>query len=80
MRKRDLKMNSEQRIKLLTLLSLIQENSAPITLTIGSLSDNIVEHNGIIIKEAPPVVIEKLVKEGYLLDVSSDGVLVINHF
>lgn len=76
MRKGNLKMSKEQKVKLLQMLIDIQENCAPITLTIGSLSENTVEHDGVVIKEAPPVVIKELVKDGYMLDLSTDGILV----
>lgn len=68
-------MTIENKIKLLETLAKIQENTAPITLSIGSVSEtNIVQHDAIVIHNAPPRITNELVKQGYLLAITKDGV------
>lgn len=67
--------NYEIQGKILELLVAIQKNSAPIELSIGWVSNNVVQI-GIVIKSAPPIVIEKLIDAGYSLDIMKQGVRV----
>lgn len=70
-------MTKETQIELLTILVELQANCSNIVLSIGGLSDsNMVEHDTIIIKECPPVVVKELVKRGYMLSVSDKGMRV----
>lgn len=51
--------------------------TAPIEISIGWVnSNNTVVDNEVIIKKAPPVVVEKLVNQGYSLDIMAAGVRV----
>lgn len=45
---------------------------APIELSIGWLNNNIVV-GGIVIKEAPPIVVNMLIEFGYTLSIMHDG-------
>lgn len=55
----------------------IQQDCAPIKLTIGSTTEtNMVTHDTIVINEAPPVVINKLVELGYSLSATEKGIVV----
>ena len=71
-------MTSEERTNLLNILETIQSNhSAPILLSIGSVSPSgIVEHDTIIIKDAPAIVTKELLSDGYNLSITPDGVRV----
>lgn len=62
--------------KILELLADIQRASAPIELSIGWVSSNNVVQQGIVIKNAPPVVTQKLIEQGYSLDITAAGVRV----
>lgn len=68
-------MTIENKIKLLETLAKLQENTAPITLSIGSVSDtNMVQHDAIIIHDAAPRITEELIKQGYMLSIRKNGV------
>jgi hypothetical protein len=57
------------------ILNLIYEtaqNTAPVTVQIGYTVDNIC-HKGIVIKEAPPAIIDKLIEYGYICNLKPDG-------
>lgn len=59
------------------MIEKIQETSAPITVQIGSVSNtNMVLHDVIVIKEAPPVLTQKLIEHGYILSVNNNGLVV----
>lgn len=62
--------------KILELLADIQRTSAPIELSIGWVSSNNVVQKGIVIRNAPPVVTQKLIEQGYSLDITAAGVRV----
>ena len=53
----------------------MQELTAPISLSIGSVVDGQVTQ-GIILHEAPPKVVEDLVKDGYSCSLSETGLRV----
>lgn len=73
-------MEYKQRIQLLETLAEIQNgHCAPIELSIGYVSDDNYVMDGIMIKSAPPKVVEKLVTMGYGLDITSKGVLVYKY-
>lgn len=60
---------------MMDILKLIYEaaqNTAPVTVQIGYTINNVC-HNGIVIKEAPPVIIRTLVVHGYTCDMRPDG-------
>lgn len=63
----------EQRVEILGLLAEIQKDSAPIELSIGWEKDGKVKE-GILIKEAPPVVARKLMEAGYCMEITPEGV------
>lgn len=70
-------MTIENKIKLLETLAMLQNNTAPINLSIGSVSDtNMVQHDTIIIHDAPPRITEILVRKGYMLSITKNGVQV----
>lgn len=70
-------MTIENKIKLLETLTMLQNNTAPINLSIGSVSDtNMVQHDTIIIHDAPARITEVLVRKGYNLSITKDGVRV----
>lgn len=62
--------------QLLELLADIQRNSAPIELSIGWVNSSNTVQQGIVIKNAPPIVTQKLVEAGYQLDITQRGVRV----
>lgn len=65
--------------ELLTTLGEIQSTrgTAPIEISIGWVSkSNTVIDNEVVIKAAPPIVTEALVKAGYSLDIMPEGVRV----
>lgn len=64
--------------ELLTELAELQSirGTAPIELSIGWVNKGIVVDNEVIIKAAPPKVVEELVQKGYSLEVRPEGVRV----
>lgn len=62
--------------KILELLADIQRNSAPIEVSIGWVNKNNTVQQGIVLKAAPPIAVQKLVEAGYQLDVMAAGVRV----
>ena len=70
-------MSREHKLEVLEMIEKIQETSAPITVQIGSVSDtNQVLHDVIVIKDAPPVLAQRLIERGYWLSVRNNGVIV----
>lgn len=69
-------MKYEEDGKILCMLVGIQTKSAPIELSIGWVNNNNTVQQGIVIKSAPPVVMRKLIEEGYSLEVTPKGVRV----
>lgn len=70
-------MKKTDKINLLEELVNIQQDCAPIKLTIGSTTEsNMVRHDTIVINDAPPVVINKLVELGYSLFATENGIVV----
>lgn len=67
-------MKQINRNELLAVLEQIQQDSAPITIQIGSARTDYVEKDCIVIKSAPPVVLETLGKKGYVMSITSEGV------
>lgn len=72
-------MTKEQKLEVLELLVEVQFQCSKITLSIGSVVDNFVYHDTIVIKDCPPVVISKLVEKGYLLSLDSNGLNVFKY-
>lgn len=68
-------MNYEAQGQILEMLADIQRNSAPIEISIGYVINGTVQR-GIVIKSAPPLVTQRLVDAGYLLDIMPQGVRV----
>ena len=62
-------------MQILELLANVQRHSAPIEVCIGRIQNGTV-HQGILIKSAPPVAVEKLVHAGYQLEITREGVRV----
>lgn len=71
-----MKMNKEGMRTLFGHLAEMQLNCAPIELSIGKVTDGIVESGYVVLKEAPPVVTSKLIGLGYHLDITKHGVIV----
>ena len=70
-------MGRDAMMKLMGVLVAVQEECAPITLSIGGVTENnTVIHGCVTIKEAPPVVMKTLVEHGYSLSVNKNGVAV----
>ncbi len=66
----------QQDRELLLMLMKLQENTAPITLSIGYTDSANQVKAGILIQEAPPKVIETLVAEGYICSLTAGGLFV----
>lgn len=66
----------EAQIKILELLADVQRTSAPIELSIGWTDAGRTVQQGIILKTAPHVAIQKLVEAGYCLEIMQQGVRV----
>ena len=62
-------------MQILELLANVQRHSAPIVVSLGRVQNGTV-HQGILIKSAPPVAVEKLVHAGYQLEITQEGVRV----
>lgn len=62
-------------MQILELLANVQRHSAPIEVCIGRVQDGVVRQ-GILIKSAPPIAVEKLVQAGYNLEITPEGVRV----
>lgn len=62
--------------QVLKLLSEIQKDSSPIIISIGWVDNDKRIHPEIIIKSAPLYVVQKLIEEGYCLDITLQGVKV----
>lgn len=63
------------------IIKIIYEKSkgtAPVTLQFGRTVNNVVHHDEIIIKEAPPAIIERLFDAGCSMGACEDGVYVYN--
>ena len=70
-------MKKADKINLLEELVNIQQDCAPIKLTIGSTTEsNRVRHDTIVINNCPPIVINKLVELGYSLSATEKGIVV----
>lgn len=70
-------MTNTQQIELLTKLVKLQETCSNIELSIGGVSDSgMVEHDTIIIKQCPPIVVKTLTEYGYMLSVTNKGMRV----
>lgn len=70
-------MTKTNKVSLLFELAKLQEDCAPIKLSIGSTTEtNMVRHDTIVINDAPPVVINKLVELGYSLFATEKGIVV----
>lgn len=64
-----------EHLELLQVLLEMQEDCAPIEMSIGCTVDNIVR-KGIVLKDAPAVVISTLVRKGYTCSLSKNGMWV----
>lgn len=63
---------------LLLLLLKMQEETSPIELSIGYVTDSNQVHQGIILREAAPMVINTLIDEGYTCSLVKQGMHVYN--
>lgn len=66
----------EEQISILDLLADIQRTSAPIEVSIGWVGASGTVQQGIVIKSAPAVAVQKLVEAGYSLEIMQQGVKV----
>lgn len=70
-------MKRTDMVNILEELVNIQQDCAPIKLTIGSTTENnMVRHDTIVINDCPPIVINKLVELGYSLFATEKGIVV----
>jgi len=61
------------------IINMIYDTSAgtaPVVLQFGRVIENIVHHDSIVIKEAPPAIISKLIEAGCSIGVCEDGAYV----
>lgn len=72
-------MNTDGKKKLLSLLVDLQESCGPIEIKIGTTRNNVVTSDTIVILEAPPIVVQKLIENGYDLDITKEGVIVYKY-
>lgn len=63
-------------LALMDLLISEQENCAPIVVSIGYCTKGGMVQKGIVMKEAPPVVIDKLIQNGYSCSLEENGLLI----
>ena len=59
--------------ELLQLLLKMQEETSPISLSIGYVTDSNQVHNGIVLHEAAPMVINTLIEKGYVCALGKQG-------
>jgi hypothetical protein len=70
-------MDATERAEVLKQISLVQADTASVTVQIGGTNDsNVVEHDSLYIQNAPPKIISTLEGMGYHLAVTDDGVRV----
>lgn len=62
--------------ELLLLLMEMQEQTSPIELSIGYVTDSNQVRQGIVLHKAAPMVIETLIKKGYMCDLVGQGMMV----
>lgn len=65
-----------EQIELLELLAETQRFCGPIELSIGWVDKRNIVQQGIVLKKAPPVVMDRLAKRGYQFSVTKYGVMV----
>ena len=69
------------KLKVLGILCELQKECAPIEISIGTITNsNMVDHDAIVIKEAPACVTERLIKEGYSLSIRSFGTVEVDYY
>lgn len=66
----------EAQASILELLADIQRTSAPIEVSIGWVGERGTVQQGIVIKSAPAMAVQKLVEAGYDLEIMQQGVRV----
>ena len=59
--------------EILDIIYETSKNTAPVVLQLGSVVNNTVNHDIILIKEAPSAVISKLIREGCSISIYEDG-------
>lgn len=69
-------MNENQRKKLLMLLNEEQKDCAPIVIGLASVDDKRMIRRQIVLYEAPPIVIERLIYQDYVLGIENGYVYV----
>lgn len=67
-----MKKYTENDRELLSMLLVMQEDTSPISLSIGYTSGEIVK-NGIVLHKAPPCVIDSIIEEGYRCNLTEYG-------
>lgn len=67
-----MKKYKESDVELMSILLTIQESTSPIRMSIGHTMGGTV-HQGIILHEAAPKVIETLIEKGYTCDLNGYG-------
>jgi hypothetical protein len=67
-------MAKNLRLKILEIVEQVQQSCAPVIVSIGSSDDNsIVDNESVVIKSCPPAVTDRLLKEGYKLSMTENG-------
>lgn len=63
----------DQNLQLLNLIYETAKDTAPVTVQIGRVVNHVCRPSEIILKEAPPKIINVLVEHGYVCDLTPDG-------
>lgn len=63
-------------VELMEILLNLQERTAPVKLSIGYITSENQVRRGIMLHEAPPLVIDTLKRKGYTLDLRENGMMV----
>lgn len=68
-------MELKGKLELMDKITRWSENTAPVVVSIGYVKD---QHcfKGVVIKECPPVIIDRLIQDGYSLSMTNEGLLV----
>lgn len=70
-------MKINDKIRCLEMLTALQIKTSPIEISIGYTNEaGFVNHDLLVIKECAPLVVEKLVNNGYFLTATKHGLLV----
>ena len=72
-------MTTSDKIKALQIIEAKQQKCAPVVVQIGYVIGTTVYHDGLVLKEACPAVIDALIENNFDLDMREDG-LHVQHY